>query len=186
MSDQRQSGRVVVIMGPPNAGKDTQAHLLAKRIDAIYIGSGELLRREADPRVMAIMARGELVPPEDFRRLIGKAISEVPNDHGIVLAGIAKRPEEAEWLLEFLPGLNRWIDRVILIEISKEEAILRSAVRSKGRADDHPDVQGERWTHFYQKTKKSLEFFERKGLLSTIDGSGPPPEVARLIDKVLS
>jgi len=181
-----REGRVVVIMGPPNAGKDTQAHKLAKRIGGEYIGSGELIRAEAEPRLMAIMARGDLIPEEDFTRLIGQAIIEVPVQHPIVMAGITKKPAEAEWLTEFLPTVGRWLDRVIYLSLNQTISVDRSGQRGKGRDDDHPGVQDRRWHRFFTDTAQSLEFFRGLGVLVEIDGSRTIQEVETEIDRVLS
>jgi adenylate kinase len=180
-----RKGRVVVIMGPPNAGKDTQAQLLAHTLHGDYIGSGELIRREAEPRLMEIMARGDLVPAEDFRRLISKAIADVPLGRPTVLAGIAKRPEEASWLVEHLPSLGRWLDKVILITVGKEVSLLRSKSREGHRQDDNPDVQGVRWDRFYQQTSQSLEYFDHLGVLVRVNGEGSEAEVADVITSAL-
>jgi adenylate kinase len=180
-----REGRVVVIMGPPNAGKDTQGELLSERVRGKYIGSGELIRSEASPRLMAIMARGDLVPEEDFRRLISHAIAEVPLDTPVILVGIAKRPEEARWLVEHLPTLGRWLDRVVLLMVSQHVAIERSGRRGAGRADDHPDVQAVRWARFFEKTQQSLDYFRELGYLSEVDAVGDVHDVADRIDQTL-
>jgi adenylate kinase len=179
-------GRVVVIMGPPNAGKDTQGELLATKLDATYIGSGNLIRNEADPRLMAIINRGELAPEEDFRRLISQAIAKVPLEKTVILVGIAKRPEEAKWLVEHLPTLGRWLDRVALIKISQEVGIERSLQRSHGRADDHPELQAFRWSRFYELTQQSLDYFRDLGLLTEVDGVGSLNEVEQRIERAIN
>jgi adenylate kinase len=180
-----RSGRVVLIMGPPNAGKDTQADLLARKLGGEHIGSGDLIRREADPRLMAIMARGDLVPPEDLRRLLSRAIEGVHIDLPIILAGTAKKPAEARWLFDYLPSIDRWLDKVIVITLTREQSIERSRVRSGARDDDHPAVQAERWDRYGQETMESLAYFRNCGILCEIDGTGTREQVAARIDSAL-
>jgi len=180
---ESSQGRVIILMGPPNAGKDTQAFRLAEYMGGIHIGSGELLRREADPRVMEVMAKGELVSSDDFRRLVGHAIEKVPTIKPVVLAGIAKKPEEAHWIVEYLPTIGRRIDKVILLNITMDEAKRRSVERPGDRADDSPRVQELRWQRYFEMTKQSLEFFRGMGLLEEVDAQGSRAEVARRVDQ---
>ncbi len=178
----RTPGQVIIIMGPPNAGKDTQAHRLAMYMSGVHIGSGDLLRREANPRIMEVMAKGELVSSEDFQRLIGMAIEQVPSIKPIVLAGIAKKPEEARWIVEFLPTIGRRIDKVILLSITMDEAKRRSEVRPGERADDSPHVQELRWQRYFEMTKQSLAYFRDLGLLVEVEAQGSRSDVADRVD----
>lgn len=180
---QSQAAPVYIIMGAPNAGKDVQAERLAMRLQAKHLSSGELLRTGKDPRLMEIMARGDLVPEEDFRRIISEAVEQVPQDQAIVLAGVAKKPGEAEWLLEHMSEVGRSITKVVLLNIDREASRERSMKR--GRFDDNPAVQDERWERFYEETKRSTEIFDHAGLLVTIDGSGTPDEVSALMFQTL-
>jgi adenylate kinase len=170
-------------MGPPNAGKDVQAERLAARLGAVHLSSGELLRKEKDPRLMALMATGALVPSADFERILSQAIAAVPAEQPIVLAGIAKKPGEAEWLLEQLPKLGRKLSKVVMITIDKEVSHERS--RQRGRFDDHPEVQDERWARFFEETMRSVEIFRKLGLVVEVDGSGTEDEVTELIGRAL-
>jgi adenylate kinase len=181
-----REGRVVVIMGPPNAGKDTQAHLLAEGLGGHMIGSGELIRTEADPRLLEIMARGDLIPEADFSRLIAQAIEKVPLDKPVVMAGITKKPGEALWLTDYLPSIGRWLDRVIYLNLSQDLSAHRSGNRGKGRDDDHPGVQERRWHRFFTETAQSLAYFRSLDLLVDVEGSGTVEQVAAEIDEVLS
>lgn len=177
------AGRVVVIMGAPNAGKDVQAERLAKRMGAAHLSSGDLLRKDNDPRLMEIMGNGGLVPEADFQRILSRGIAAVPMEQPIVLAGIAKKPGEAEWILEELPRLGRKLERVVMINIDREVSRQRSQAR--GRFDDHPEVQDERWARFFEETMRSIEIFRKAGLVVDVDGSGTEDEVTDLIQGAL-
>jgi adenylate kinase len=177
------AGSVYIIMGAPNAGKDVQAERLALRLGAAHLGSGALLRADRDPRLMEIMARGDLVPEADFQRIITAAVAQVELERPIVLAGVAKKPGEAEWLLVHLPDIGRSITKVILITIDREVSHERSQKRA--RFDDHPEVQDERWERFYDETLRSTAVFRRAGLVVEVDGSGSPDHVAQLVAEAL-
>lgn len=170
------AGSVYIIMGAPNAGKDVQAERLAMRLGAVHLSSGALLRASRDSRLMEIMARGDLVPEEDFQRIIRESVAQVPADQPIVLAGVAKKPGEAEWLLIHLPDVGRHITKVVLLHIDRDVSHDRS--QKRGRFDDDPKVQDERWERFYEETLRSTEVFGQAGLLVEVDGSGTPDEVA--------
>lgn len=184
-ADMELGASVYIIMGPPNAGKDTQAKRLADKMGGVCIGSGDLMRKEADPEIMAIMARGELVSSADFQRLMGKAIARVPRAIPIVLAGIAKKPAEARWIVEYLPTLGRRVEKVLLLSISMEEAMRRSQVRGAQRADDSEHVQEVRWRRFYEMTRQSLEYFRSFNLLYEVDAEGARDEVSARVDGVI-
>ena len=177
-------GRVIVIMGAPNAGKDVQAARLATRLGAVHLSSGDLLRRENDPRLIGIMAKGGLVPSEDFERIVSQAIGAVPLEQPIVLAGIAKKPGEAEWVLAELPRLGRRLDRVVMLTIDREVSRQRSLQR--GRHDDGPEVQDERWARFFEETMRSIEIFRQAGLVVEVDGGGAPDDVTELVEQALA
>lgn len=175
---------VIVIMGAPNAGKDVQAERLAERIGAVHLSSGTLLRQEKDPRLMDIMAAGDLVPEADFQRIISKAVAAVSLAMPIVLAGVAKKPGEAEWLMEHLPETGRQLHKVVVLTIDREVSRERSLQR--GRFDDDPKVQDERWRLFYEETMRSIGVFRQAGLLVEVDGSGTPDEVTAKIVTALN
>ncbi len=177
-------GRVIVVVGPPNAGKGTQVGLLAKRLGAVHFSAGDLIRRENDPRIMAIHDRGELIASEDIQRLVGAAIKAVPLEQPVVFDG-AKKLAEAEWLMDFLPQLGRRLNRVVSLVLDENEARRRSEARDGGRADDAAEVQGERWRLYRRDVTPAIDLYRRHNLLVEVDAAGTREQVAERVWRAL-
>jgi adenylate kinase len=169
---------VIVVVGPPNAGKGTQSSMLAEHLQAVHFSTGDLLRAENRPDIMDPVNGGALAPSEYIRALIKRAIDEVPRDQVIVLDG-AKKLAEAQWLLEYLPTIGRHVDHVISLQITEDESRRRSAMRASthGRADDAEHVQDVRWERYKEDVTQTLDFYRDKGLLLEVDAVGEPQQV---------
>jgi len=153
-------------MGPPNAGKKTQADILAEQLWGRRISSGQLLRDSEDPRIVEIMARGELVPIEDFMAILEPAIMAVPWTMPIILEGVTKRPEEVKWLLDLLETLGRNLACVIVLEIGQEISLARSGSRrneTRRRLDNAAEVQDTRWKLWETETLQSISNYADSG-----------------------
>ncbi len=171
-------GRVIAIAGPPNSGKSSQGERLAERLGAVYLSTGQLLRDEANPQLMATMGRGDLVPAAQLERLLGAAIAAVPAAQMIVMDG-PKKPQEADWLMAKLPELGRRLERVVLLQIS--EAVARRRSLKRGRYDEAGEVLNERWRRYREETMLGIERYRSAGLVTEVDAYGSPGEVARRI-----
>lgn len=170
------SAPVVLIIGPPAAGKGTQSRLLAEHLGAAHISSGQALRDTRDPAIVARLASGELARTEDFLAVVGEAIRAVPATRAIVLDAVGRMGPEAEWLTATLEQLGRPLQKVVYLVVDEHEARKRSLER--GRADDDPNAQLLRWQRYREETIPVVEFYRRRGLVSEVDGDGPVDEVA--------
>jgi adenylate kinase len=179
----KPDNRVFVIMGAPNAGKGTQGKLLGDRLGAVYFSTGELMRAENRPDVMSVTNTGALAPNDYIRDLIARALRDVPENQPIVIDG-AKMLPEAEWLVDYLPSLGRKLNHVVLINITEAESRKRSMAREHGREDDAAHVQDVRWERFNKDVRPTIAFYKSIGLLSTVEGTGEPREVAERVWKV--
>jgi adenylate kinase len=177
---------VVVVVGPPNAGKGTQVSLLAERLEAAHFSVGDLLREENKAHIMDTINTGALAPSDHIRQLLKEAIEAVPKDQIIVFDG-AKKLAEAKWLLEFLPSIGRRLDHVVSLKVSEGEARRRSAKRSAllGRPDDAAHTQDVRWQHYTEDVLPALELYRSKNLLLEVDAVGTPDEVVRRVAAAL-
>ncbi len=169
------NGRVIVVVGPPNSGKGTQTRMLAEHFGAVYFSVGDLIRTENDPRIMAVHDSGALISSDDVRRLLKTKLESIPVEQTIVFDG-AKKLEEARWLVDVLPGMGRYLERVVLLHISEQESRNRSSDR--GRADDAHHLQDERWRFYYKDVVPAIKFYSELGVLLEVDAEGTTQEVA--------
>ena len=167
---------VVLVLGPPAAGKGTQSRLVAEHLGAAHISSGQALRDSRDPAIAARLASGELARTEDFLRVVGEAITSVPATTPIVLDAVGRMLPEAEWLSETLEKLGRPLRRAVLLVVDEREARERSMQR--GRPDDDPGAQPLRWRRYLEETLPVIEYYRRRGILTEVDGEGSVDEVA--------
>jgi adenylate kinase len=159
-------GDVILLLGPPNAGKKTQAIQLALYLFGVHIASGDLMRDGKEPHVAEIMAGGDLIDPSDFIRIIEPAIKAVPPTAPIILEGASRRPEEVKLLLDLIEEVGRRLRFVIVLNIDKELSFARSQVRWNGaerRRDDDPRVQARRWERWMNDTHRSIERYVEAG-----------------------
>lgn len=176
-------GPVIILMGPPGAGKGTQSRILAEKMGAVHLSSGDILRGTRDEKLKAIMVSGGLVPSEDVCRVVGEAIDEVPKSQPIVLDAFTRMLPEAKWLQKHLAKIGRRTEAVVLLKVNEEEAVKRNSLRH--REDDDAKAQAERWRLYNQETAPVFEFYKELGILKEVDGVGTVEEVAERIQAAL-
>lgn len=174
---------VVLIHGPSGSGKGTQCAILAEKLNAAHISTGDLLRSQ--PKTFNDIADGALADSDDILKLLDKALSEIPADQSIVLDGTARMPEEAKWLNDKLTGLGRTMSLVIELDIPAKETLSRLLNRSDGRPDDNEAGIRKRLGWYHTVVGETLKFWETKTLVTTIDGVGTREEVAQRIKEVV-
>jgi adenylate kinase len=140
----------VIVLGPPGAGKGTQAARLAKRLGLVHISPGEILRDElkddspTDRRIRAIIRSGGLVPDELIDRVVCERLAALSPEQGFVLDGYPRTAVEASSLRDSLARLGRLEPRplVIWLEVPRDELLgrLRRRRTLEGRADDSEDA----------------------------------------------
>jgi adenylate kinase len=175
---------VIVLLGPPGSGKGTQA----KRLGLDVLATGDLLREAiADDtglgrRAKEYIDRGDLVPDDVVVDLIRHALT----DRGVVLDGFPRTVEQAEALEDVLAERGRELDAAVLIDVPDEEVVERISGRQDDRADDDPETVRNRLRVYHEQTEPLIKFYEDRGLLRRIDGSGDPDDVAAEIESALS
>jgi adenylate kinase family enzyme len=154
---------VILVMGPPGAGKSSQARLLAERSGYAHIATGDLARKVTDPVLAAAVARGDLLDSKVMDSLLQGALEKIPPEQTVIIDGFPRRVEDESWLEHELPKLGREVRKAIFLVVDPEESRKRNLRR--GRADDTPEAQAERWREYREETMPVIENFRRGGRL---------------------
>jgi adenylate kinase len=182
----------LIIMGPPGAGKGTQAVALAARIGAAHISTGDIFRAnvkeqtELGRTAQRFMDAGEYVPDEVTNEMVRERISRDDAD-SFILDGYPRTVAQVATLDGMLAELDRPLDAVLALVVDSEELIGRLLKRAEtsGRADDTEEVIRHRQEVYTGETSPLLKIYGERGLLREVDGMGAVDEVARRIDSAL-
>ena len=180
----------VILLGPPGVGKGTQSSNIARHFELIHISTGELLREEMAQgtplglQIQQLMDSGQYVSDDIACGLVRR---EIDPTRGLVLDGFPRTIPQAETLDTMLTGLGRKLDRVIELRADHPTLIQRMMDRAKtsGRADDTPEIFGERLRTYDAKTAPLIKYYSDKGLLVSIDSLDKIPVVTQRIISVL-
>ena len=166
----------LLIMGPPGAGKGTQAKILAKKFNLVHLSTGDILRSEIDKasevglKAQTYMNAGNLVPDEILLEMMQLTLKEL-QDSGVILDGFPRTIAQAESLN--IEGLN--IKTVILFEVNETELIKRMVER--GREDDTEESIKVRLDVYRDETLPLIKFYDDKDVLKTVDAFGDIDEI---------
>ncbi|HET6322328.1 MAG TPA: adenylate kinase [Hyphomicrobium sp.] len=190
----------LILLGPPGAGKGTQAEGLAKRRGLIQLSTGDMLReavRAGTPvgrEAKAIMEAGGLVPDAVVIKIIADRIEHPDCANGFILDGFPRTLNQAAALDELLAGQGKKLNAVI--ELKVDDGILESRIENRARetaaaggtprADDNADALRKRLMAYYRETAPLIGYYFAKGKLHSVDGMAPITEVAGSVDGVLS
>lgn len=176
-------------MGPPGAGKGTQAALLAKRLGAAHVSTGDIFRlnvsqsTELGQAAQRYMDAGEYVPDEVTNAMVRKRLGEKDAANGFILDGYPRTLDQVDTLKSILNDLGTSLDGVVYLVVDSEELIQRLLKRAEtsGRADDTEKVIRHRQEVFLHETAPLLEVYRDRGILLEIDGVGNVEEVAERV-----
>ena len=164
----------LLFLGPPGAGKGTQAQRLASREGLLHLSTGDLLRAEVQAgtplgqEAEAVMARGELVSDALVLAIVRSRLEH--HGGGWLLDGFPRNLPQAEALEHLLTSLNQQIEQVILLEL--DDAVLIQRLLARGRADDNAEVIANRLNVYREQTAPLITHYESQGLLRRLDGVG--------------
>lgn len=178
----------LLIMGPPGAGKGTQAKILAKKFNLVHLSTGDILRKEIDKasptgiKAQRYMDAGNLVPDEVLLEIMYTTLTEL-KDQGLILDGFPRTIAQAVGLSEIFQSLNQRIDGVLNIEVDKDILISRLIKRAKnsGRTDDSDSVIVNRQNVYLELTAPLIKFYHKS--IIRIDGDGSIEKVTKRILK---
>ena len=188
----------IILLGPPGAGKGTQAAKLVEERDMIQLSTGDMLRAartsgtEMGNKVAAIMDAGELVTDEIVIGLIREQL-EGDKKGGFIFDGFPRTLAQADALGELLAEKGEALDAVIEMQVDDEVLVGRVVNRAAeavaagkpARADDNADSMRVRLMEYYKKTSPLIGYYHAKGDLSLIDGLASIDDVAGAIKAVL-
>jgi len=179
----------IVFIGPPGAGKGTQAQKIVERYMIAHLSTGDMLRAARDAKTPLglkadeYMSRGELVPDDIIIDLIRERLQSADCRRGYLLDGFPRTIAQAEALDAMLASQNTPLDVVLELQVPEEELFRRLAGR--GRADDKPEVIRQRLVAYRTQTEPLLDYYRRKNLLRTVDGLGTVDEIFDRIRAIL-
>jgi len=167
----------VVLLGPPGAGKGTQAQLLSARLGVPAISTGDMLREavaagsELGKRVEGIMASGALVDDALMAEVVRDRLAKPDVRPGFLLDGYPRTSPQAKTLEGILSEAGERLDAVVMVDVPEEELVRRALLR--GRADDGEEVIRARQRVYREKTEPLIGYYRERGLLHEIDGHQP-------------
>jgi adenylate kinase len=170
----------VVLLGPPGAGKGTQAQKLSEKLGIPQISTGDLFRANiSNGTPLGLEAKryldaGDLVPAELTNKLVEDRIEQPDAADGFILDGYPRSVAQAEALDEMLKNHNTKLDAVLEFKVSEDELFTR--LKSRGRADDTEDVIRNRMQVYQNETAPLLEYYSHNNL-QTVDAVGSLDEV---------
>jgi len=185
--------KFIILVGPPGAGKGTQAKLLQERFGLPQVSTGDLFRynlqneTELGKLARTYMDRGELVPDEVTVAMVKARLSEDNCAGGAILDGFPRTLAQAEALDELLADMGGKIDVVPSIEVPQDvlvERLLKRAIL-EGRADDNEETIRTRMQVYEDQTKPLLDYYGEKGLVVPVDGQQAIEEVQEDLVKVI-
>ncbi|RRD61486.1 adenylate kinase [Leucobacter sp. OH1287] len=183
----------LLIVGPPGAGKGTQAGKIAERYGIPAISTGDIFReniKNGTPlgvEVQQIIERGELVPDELTNKIVAERIAQPDAAAGFLLDGYPRTVEQVAALDAELAKSGEALEAAVLLEADTDEVVARLLKRAaeQGRADDTEDVIRHRQTVYAEQTAPLIELFEKRDILVRVDGLGEVDAIAERIGKAL-
>jgi len=189
----------LILLGPPGAGKGTQAQRLVEKHNIPQLSTGDMLRAavkagtEVGKRAKAVMDAGELVSDEIVNAIVAERIDQPDCANGFILDGYPRTLQQADAVGDMLGQRKLKLDSVIEFVVDDKALVGRIVQRAKDaeaagqpvRKDDNPQVFDERLREYYKKTAPLIGYYYAKGRLAGVDGMASIDEVTNQIEALL-
>jgi adenylate kinase len=190
---------ILILLGPPGAGKGTQAARIVEKWGIPQLSTGDMLRAaiasgsSLGKKVKGVMDRGDLVSDAIIEEIITDRIAAPDCKPGFILDGAVRTVGQAQMIDRVLASKGRSLDVVIELVVDEEELVSRlkrriEETRAAGkpvRPDDNEETFRKRQAVYRDQTAPLIPYYERQGKLRKVDGMGSVAEVAKAIDAIL-
>jgi adenylate kinase len=186
----------LILLGPPGAGKGTQAKILVDSYGIPQLSTGDILRAAIAAKTplgleaKAIVDRGDLVSDTIVNGIVSERLDAEDCKPGFILDGFPRTIAQAEALAKMLADKNIALDAVIEITADADELVRRVIQRAKetggARADDNEEVLRKRLGVYQEQTAPLVDFYTKEGLLRTVDGMEPVEQVTAAIKTAIT
>ena len=177
----------LLFIGPPGAGKGTQANLFCDKYGLEHLSTGDLLRDEVSSvsllglKASEVMNKGELVSDQLVLSIVEGRL--VKTNKGWLLDGFPRNVNQADSLKKLLEKINQPLDAVISIQVTDDYLIKR--LLDRGREDDNEEVIANRLKIYREKTSPLIDLYSKQGILFEIEGNAEIDVVFSCIEKAL-
>lgn len=179
----------LIFLGPPGAGKGTQAQALAQAEGIPHISTGDILRAavsqqtELGQKAQSYMDKGELVPDHLILEMVRERLSHDDVNSGWILDGFPRTVVQAQFLDELLQEMHQSCDWVVNFDVP--DVILVERLLGRGRRDDTEEVIRNRLDVYRQQTEPLISFYQERNQLISVDGDRPIEQVTSELQQVV-
>jgi adenylate kinase len=180
----------LIFLGPPGAGKGTQAQKISQLAGIPHISTGEILRdaitnqTTLGQKAQSYVDKGELVPDGLILDLIGERLSQDDTQTGWILDGFPRNVSQAEFLDQLLAKLNQKADYAVNFAV--DDQVLVTRMLARGRKDDNEDTISRRLQVYREQTAPVIDYYQQRNELQSVDGDRPLEEVTVTLKGILN
>jgi len=182
---------ILILFGPPGAGKGTQAKIVADKYNVTQLSTGDMFRyniknqTEIGKKVKTILDEGALVPDQLVVDMVAEELKKPKYENGYILDGFPRTVGQAEALDQLLDNRGENIKSFIMLDVPEEELVKRILSRGEGRSDDTVEGVKKRLAVYREETEPVKDYYEQQGLVNYIDGVGSIDDIFERIQSVV-